>query len=42
MITLTDAKEGLLSLGDLWETVATLSKHVVEDNKYEKEGTYPV
>lgn len=38
---LTDANEGMQSIKELWESVAKLSKHVVEDNeKYD--GEYPV
>jgi hypothetical protein len=38
----TDAKEGKKSIGELWEALAKLSSHVVDDNKLYADDGYPL
>lgn len=37
----SDANNGMQSIGELWESIAKLSAHIVEDNK-KYGGKYPM
>lgn len=38
---LTDRNEGMQSLTELWESIARIANHVVEDNKKAVDNEYP-